>query len=829
MIFIFLAFQAHAQRYVVKGRVTGASIEPLAFVSVNVEEQINNTITNEKGEFELKLENGKYTLIFMGSGYKFLKKEVIVNKADVFLNIILEEDVQLLNEVDISTKYVDPAKRLIKNVIKNKDKYVQNSYQCMLYIKAVASVNDNLPKQDSITKQGNETDSILISKHKKKTKRLSEKDSLALKKLFVYDKLNMAEVLIKKSYEYPNKLKEERIAITRRGNINSLFYLSSTEGEFNFYQNLVYCPSLSELPFQSPLSTAGLLLYKYKTLKVFTEDGKRIFRIRVEPTLIANALVSGEMEIIDSLYCVRKIDFFFPKYHLNEYSSFEFKADYVPYSDSLYRISKMNFIYKPLGKKNKIPGETSLYVDSFKYETKFSKKYFDDQVSLTLKEAYDKDSTFWQQVRKEPLSKKEIKFIQIDDSVKSAHLAKPYLDSIDKRENRITLPKLLFFGQTHYNRANETRIFFNPLVFVYQPVGIGGARLNYGLFGFKKFKNKKNISLSSNISYGILNGDNTGRIAVNSLYNTFKIARASVELNDNYQIINGNNAWMNVLRTSNFYHTKSINITHSIELVNGLYWSCKLGYSTRSSIASIKNDSLTNLLFNNYMYSAIDFKPYDAFDVVNYISYTFHQKYIRDAYQKIILGSKFPTVKILHRKGVPDFLNSSINYDYVELSAFQEIDFGAFGMSQYNFYTGKFFNAISVKSVDNKYQPLVGFPFFANPLTSFQALEKSYITNNIYYSGHFFHRFNGAIINKIPFVKFLRMSETSGAGFLYSKENNLVYFEVLVGIEKSIRIFDEMFRLGFYFVNAKSNEYPFRSGFRFSIDRYDKQTNKWGF
>ena len=71
------------------------------------------------------------------------------------------------------------------------------------------------------------------------------------------------------------------------------------------------------------------------------------------------------------------------------------------------------------------------------------------------------------------------------------------------------------------------------------------------------------------------------------------------------------------------------------------------------------------------------------------------------------------------------------------------------------------------------------------------------------------------------------MSETAGGGFLYSKENNLTYFELFVGLDKNIRIFNEMFRLGFYIVNAKSNNYPFRSEFRFSIDHYNKTTNKW--
>jgi hypothetical protein len=387
--------------------------------------------------------------------------------------------------------------------------------------------------------------------------------------------------------------------------------------------------------------------------------------------------------------------------------------------------------------------------------------------------------------------------------------------------------KIAFFGQTRYNREKEFRIYFNPLWIMYQPVGIGGDRINYGLGAVKTFPNKKSISINTNVSYGIKNSDVTGTGSLYHLYDPFKRALWIVNGGKNYEIINKNDSWLNVFRTANYFSNTHLSLYHSLELINGLYFQSKAEYSTRKSIEKIENDSLTNYLFNNYQYKPVEFDPYDALFVEAAFSYTPHQKYIRDAYQKTILGSKYPAFIVLYRKGIPDLLNSSIDYDYLEFSIKQDIDFGFLGISKYQISTGEFLNKRSIKSVDNKYQQLVGFPFFANPLQAYQILEKSYITNSRYYSGHYFHRFNGAIINRVPYVKYLRMSESGGGGFLYSKENDLLYLELFAGIDKNIRIFNEMFRVGVYFIGAKTNNYPFRYGFRFSVDQYDRQANKW--
>lgn len=874
VVFIFIGIATQAQLYTVKGKVTGISIEPVPFAVVNVQDHLYNAVTNETGDFSLRMPNGKYTLIFTCLGYETYKQDVIVKDDNVTLNVILVENRFLLNEVEVDSKYKDPSRRVVQETIKNKGKYVQAGYQCDLYIKAVEMDNKYTSRKDSlrmIEKQHKDSlkqvkiqvdtlnkdeatrysDSLKVAKkHKlfaldsmhwfRKTpthadsvklaeqKKQAKIDSInAVKEKIIADnRLNMAEIVIKKSFEYPDKLKEERIGYEEWGDISGLFYLSTTEGEFNFYQNAVYCPSISQMPVQSPISTSGLMMYKYKLLDVFMDNGLKIYRIKVEPNLFGNSMVTGEMEIIDSLFCLRSFKFSFPKYQLAEYTSFVMEAEFVPQADSLYRINKMVVDYKMGGKKGS-HGRTVVYYENFKYEKSFEKKYFKNEVSSTLEEAYNKDSTFWQTMRKEPLTEKELRFIRTEDSIRSAHQAKPYLDSIDSVENKVTLFKIVFTGQSHYNRVQNWRIAFSPLLTCYQLIGVGGSRINYGISGEKEFKNKKTITAYLQPSYGILNRDFNGTLSVGGLYNPYKRSYWEINAGKNFDVVNASNTWTAFFRTSNYYLNEHFEASHITELFNGLYWGAKMELSVRKSISNFENDTLTNLLFDNSTAKPIAFGDYNAFYINNSISYTPEQKYIREPYEKIVLGSKYPTFKVTYRKGIPGVFNSSINFDYLEYSITKDIDFRFFGISKIRFYTGKFYNTHVIKEIDYKYQPLVGFPFFANPLSSFQSLEKSYITLDRFYAGHYFHRFNGALINKIPFMKYLKLTESTGGGFLYSKENNLVYFEAYAGLEKSIRIFKEMFRIGFFFVEGKTNNYPFSSGFRISIDVYDRVRNEW--
>jgi hypothetical protein len=836
-ILVLITGAVKAQFFIVTGKVTNASIEPVSNTNIAVEKTVNGDQTDANGNYKIQLEKGNYELVFSHIGYKTVKKNITL-LGNMTVNVILEEDVMALKEIELNTKRTDRSREIVRNVIRNKEKYIDISYTCEAYIKAVQEYNeaksrhqkDSMKyvlkklKADSLARIAFDVQKDTTTRHSRKKK--NQKPEAV--NPFDHLNINFAELVIEKSFEYPDKIKEIRKAFDKKGDITSLFYLSTTEGEINFYQNLVRIRSISESPFQSPLSTGGLLVYKYKLVKSAIVDGQKVYTIRVSPNIIGNALVTGEMEIIDSLWCIKSFHFSFPKYHLAEYDEFTMDATFEPGADGLWLCTKQDFNYKSKLGGQKSSGRTVVYYSKYEIRT-FEKKYFNDEISSTSQEAYDKDSAFWNTQRKEPLTKKELRFIFVSDSVKAAHSKKQYLDSIDRVHNKITFNKILFFGQENYNRKLERTWSFDPLWVIYVPISIGGPRIRYG-FGYNKiYKNKTSFNEYTNISYGLINRDLKGNISLARLYNPFNQGYLYIELARNFDVINPFDSWLSILRRANFYEKDALTVYHRFELINGLYLRTGVEFENRHSIADYKFSHLGDSIYDNYKFKPAEFNSYNAFYTRMILSYTPFQKYIREPHEKIVLGSKYPSFSVQWRKGIPGVFGGVTDFDYVEYRMEWEFKVGLAGNSRLYINSGKFYNARKLQFIDYKFQHRIGPYIFANPLYSFQSLDSSYSTMDRFYAAHYFHRFNGAILNKVPALKLLQLNESVGGGMLYSGEHRLFYFEMFAGVERSFTIFSERARLGIFIVQPVSNNFKSPPQLKFTIEVYDRVENKWSY
>jgi hypothetical protein len=165
------------------------------------------------------------------------------------------------------------------------------------------------------------------------------------------------------------------------------------------------------------------------------------------------------------------------------------------------------------------------------------------------------------------------------------------------------------------------------------------------------------------------------------------------------------------------------------------------------------------------------------------------------------------------------------------------------GESRYNIKMGSFVNQDSVTFIDRKFfRQGEGNRWlalaFIDPLNNFQNLDSAYETEDWYVQAHYIHHFNGAIINKIPFMKKTGIKSVAGAGFLYLPEyNNYFYTEAYIGVERIFKIFRERLRLGaFVIASTSSNQFGSTSGdqprnikFAISMDIMSTDANDFNF
>lgn len=228
-VLLFFSLPVLAQQYPVHGRITDTKLQPLALVSIEVKNTRIGTTTKNDGSFELSVGEGMYDLVITMLGYKPQLINIVVKKAPYVLNVIMQEDEsKTLSAVVIKGRSKNWAEQVIRNVISHKQKIIDaaGDYSCDVYIKATQIDSSN-----------------------RKSKRVidtSKKINPADAELY---KMAMAEVAIRLDRKSTGQIKEERTGVKKNGNVESLFFLSNTDGDFNFYSNLVRTPAISSDAF----------------------------------------------------------------------------------------------------------------------------------------------------------------------------------------------------------------------------------------------------------------------------------------------------------------------------------------------------------------------------------------------------------------------------------------------------------------------------------------------------------------------------------------------------------------------------------------------------
>lgn len=823
ILFITCATFVQAQ-HLLSGNVTDEFGEPIPFAKVYVKNSADlRTVCDVDGHYEMWLYPDEYFLVFGYLGYEERETYVTITDHDEVKDIILfPAKIQEIEDVMVSAKKTNPGRDIMLKVVAKRDTISQWNYPHTVhgYIKAT----------EKIDRKGDDKE------EKKQEEEADNTDPEGVDDPFaenptgkeLANNMNLIEVDLTRHYGGRNKVKEIRNGYEERGSKrNNLYYTTTVKSNFNFFENLLHLDDLHQTPVSSPISGPGILSYKYKLVEQYEEDGHKIHKIKISARNIATTTLEGYIYVIDSLWLVDKLELTMEKGNLLIYDYFSIFQEYDHPGDTICVLKKQVLDYGVKYKDETSTCKTIATFDNYDFNPNYGPKFFSNEVAVTEQEAYDKDTTYWAQTRKEELTPEERAYIIAKDSIYAYTHRTEYLDSIDSVFNKVTALKVLWWGVDHRNRVKKTQWTINSLAGIIRPIYIAGPRVSPGFFYFKKWENERFIDGYTEVSYGFLNQDIKGQTNWSFRYNPFHFGTARFGFGHNFDVIRGYDAITQIYKRDNFIETTEMNIGNEYEVLNGMFLETEFSFSERRSLEGYKFLEIADSVLPNN--DPTEFESYQALIMDITLRYTPGQKYMREPNRKVILGSKWPTFYVWYQKGIPTLFGSDVDHDYIRFGVRQTFKIGLIGTSSYHATTGLFLNTRTLKDADQKFHRRSDPLWFSNPLFSFQGLDSTLPTQKIYYELHYVHHANGAILSKIPFMKKTGIGLVFGGGALYIPEFNWQHYEVLAGLERNFKLSKRRLRVGIYGVLSDGNQISPTPTWKISFAVLNNRNLKWNF
>ena len=116
-----------------------------------------------------------------------------------------------------------------------------------------------------------------------------------------------------------------------------------------------------------------------------------------------------------------------------------------------------------------------------------------------------KPREYWNEVRPVPLLADEALDYKKKDSMELIRNDPHYLDSVDRKRNKLTVGGVLLFGQTFTRQSKKTSFSYKPLIEVINFNTVEGFNIDFSPTYSKKFSETEFIEITPTLRYGFTN------------------------------------------------------------------------------------------------------------------------------------------------------------------------------------------------------------------------------------------------------------------------------------------------------------------------------------
>ncbi|WP_179007714.1 DUF5686 and carboxypeptidase regulatory-like domain-containing protein [Winogradskyella forsetii] len=766
------------------GNITDQNNEALPFVNILIENTYKGTTSNDDGYYELNISTPKtYTVVYSYLGYKTLKKEVTIAEFPYQLDVTLTEESVSLSEVLIDSE-IDPAIAIMRKAIAQRKANLEktNSYKADFYSRGLIRIKDAPEKLlgQEIGDLGGGLDSTRSG--------------------IIY----LSETISKIQFLSPDKLKEKITASKVSGNDNGFSFNAAMDVDFNFYNNTIDFGN----EIISPIANNAFGYYRYKLDGIFYDDrGNLINKIKVIPKRKNDPVFSGFIYIVEDQWDIYALELDLTgtqaRIPVVDIISLKQSFSYSEADDIWAKISQsIDFKFGMMGIKGN--GRYTAVYSNYEFNTGLTREDFSRELVAFEKEANKKDSLFWNTIRPVPLTLEERTDYVKKDSLQTLRESKPYLDSLDRANNKFKLGNLM--GYTYQNSHKDYSLGFDiPLIGGVQFNTVQGYAVNANVFYTKNYDDfKRFFRANGTIQYGFsderLRATGSLTYKFNSITNSFLSLSGGVsaeQFNPSNPISSLINSVSTLFFEDNYiklYDKSYVALNYSEELFNGFRLYTGLSYERRKALFNTTDQTFINedndaYTSNNPLdETAFGVAPFETHNIVKGnidVRINFGQEYLSYPDAKYnVSNDDYPTLYLGYEKGF-GATNTDYNFDQIKASLRQSFNIKDKGKFMYNLKAGKFFNADDIAFVD--YQHFNGNQThvstdgnYTNVFNNLDYYAAS--TNDAYFEGHVEHDFNGFLLGKVPLLNKLNFNLVIGAHLLATPDFK-PYQEYSVGLD----------------------------------------------
>ncbi len=814
VIGLWLCSLAAMAQYTIKGKVFAAdSKEPLPFVPVLIKGTNFGGQTDFDGNYSISASKLGDSVIAAYVGYKRTARPINKNLNAQEVNIPMKDEGGIaLDEIVVSSGE-NPAHRIIRNCVKNKDKNNKNNltaYEYEAYNKLEFDLN-RIPKEmrdkkilKPISFVFNNVDSSFSG----------EKPSLPF---------FMIETLSQFYYKSSPKRKKEVVMASK---ITGLENASISQVLGDMYQNVnIYDNNILVFnkQFPSPISDNALFYYKFYLQDSAFEGNQYIYHISFKPKRVQELSFTGNIWIADTTWGVKRLEMSLPKdANINFINTANIIEEFT-YLDSTWTLMKDRLVidFAPTKKAIGFYGrKTASYKKIKLNEPKEDKFYeFGDKIVVD-DDALKKSDEFWMQNRHDSLTLREQKIFKMIDTIQSLPIYRTWVDVF----------YLLVAG---YKKVNNFEI--GPYSNLVSYNRIEGLRLRFGGRTSEIFS--KWYELSGYVAYGL--ADERWKYALGfKSFLTKKPRRQIIGMNyrsDNEILGQSTNGFSQDNVLASFFRSSPLTNLTRVSSVQGYYereW-----FPGLITKVSLIGRQLTPLGTNHYLYpkndgSIAEYETINNTEARINLRFAWKEKYVGEGFKRLSIGTRYPIIQVNYSKSLQNAFKGQYDYHKLVINVSDRLRITPIlGYTDFVLEGGQIWGAVPY--------PLMelhgGNQTYLYDYMAFNMMKYYEFASDQFASLAVFHHFEGLFFNKVPLLRKLKWREVVTAKAIWGSVNEKnrrtllfpsslsaldkgPYVEASAGIENILKVFriDAFWRLNYRFEHSIDN-FGIKFGFQLAL------------